>query len=190
MSTHDDVLNDSCVKWSLEIARYARERNPARFFRLCEDATYVQACFVHMQFLEVRSSLAEIQSAFFQMVTNCVVESGNTSCLLSALGSQAVRQAQASMLFQRKNSLAVAELREHLLLDSDEDVISWFTTYKLPFENDNGKLMLDKLPPLAGRGPGADVSHRFLQKARGTLADGNSICKLHKLWFTTVSLHL
>lgn len=87
--------------------------------------------------------------------------------LLSAFGLQAVRQSQASMLFQRKNSLAVAELREHLLLDSDQDVISWFTAYKLPFENYNGKLMLDKLPPLAGRGPGADVSQRFLQKARG-----------------------
>lgn len=55
VSIHDDMATEPCVKWSLEISRYVRERNPARFFRLCADATYVQACFVHMQFLEVRS---------------------------------------------------------------------------------------------------------------------------------------
>lgn len=71
------------------------------------------------------------------------------------------------MLFQRKNSFAVQELRQYLLLDTDQDVISWLNAYKLPFEIDNGKLMLDKLPPLAGRGPGAEMSQQFLQKAQG-----------------------
>lgn len=76
---HDDVLTESCVKWSLEIARYARERNPARFFSLCKGATYVQACFVHMQFLEVRLFLMETHCEFSHMVAIEVDESGNTS---------------------------------------------------------------------------------------------------------------
>lgn len=71
------------------------------------------------------------------------------------------------MLFQRKNSFAVQELRQYLLLDTDQDVISWLNAYKLPFDIDNGNLIVDKLPPLAGRGPGAEMSQQFLQKAQG-----------------------
>lgn len=72
------------------------------------------------------------------------------------------------MLFQRKSSTRIEELREHLLLDSDEEVFNWLNAYKLPFSENNGKVVLDKVPPLAGRGPGANVSQRFLAKAQGS----------------------
>eukprot|EP00892_Ulva_mutabilis_P005341 jgi/Ulvmu1/3179/UM015_0220.1 len=131
MDMPNDIAANPCVKWSLEISRNARERNPARFLHLCEDATYVQACFVHWQFIEM------------------------------------VRQSQVAMLFQRKNSISVPELRDHLLLDTDEEVFRWLHAYNLQFSDDDGKLLLDKVPPLMGRGPGAGVSQQFLRKALG-----------------------
>lgn len=64
----DELISDPRVKWSLQMSRYARESNPHRFFRMCEDATYVQTCFLHLKLLEVCHVVA---SSCFEIVKTC-----------------------------------------------------------------------------------------------------------------------
>jgi len=77
------------------------------------------------------------------------------------------------MLLQRKTCLSADELREHLLLDTNEQLLHWLTAYKVTFEIHNDKLILDKIPPLSGRAPGADVSMQFLNKSQGMTLTAN-----------------
>jgi hypothetical protein len=58
-----EVLSDSSVRWALAVVLTMQQRNYARFLKLLQASTYVQACFVHMVFLEVRFNWAGCTSA-------------------------------------------------------------------------------------------------------------------------------
>lgn len=58
LSTPDDVLSDPGVLWALAVVDAIFQRNYVQFVKHLQIATYVQACFLHMLFLEVRTSSA------------------------------------------------------------------------------------------------------------------------------------
>ena len=52
----EDILADPSVLWALAVVDAIEDRNYVQFVKLLLTATYVQACFLHMLFLEVWSS--------------------------------------------------------------------------------------------------------------------------------------
>jgi hypothetical protein len=54
-STPDDVRSDPAVRWALAVVQAINQNNLCQFDSLLQVATYVQACFLHMLFLEVRT---------------------------------------------------------------------------------------------------------------------------------------
>lgn len=54
----EDILADPSMLWALAVVDAIEERNYVQFVKLLLTATYVQACFLHMLFLEVWTSAA------------------------------------------------------------------------------------------------------------------------------------
>lgn len=56
MQLSEAVLSTPAVMWALEVSRAVREGNGVAFFRLLQQATYIQSCLCHLLFFEVRAA--------------------------------------------------------------------------------------------------------------------------------------
>lgn len=62
LNTPEDIVSDPRVRWALAVVDAIQQFNYVQFVKLLQTSTYVQACFLHMLFLDVRSYSPQIGS--------------------------------------------------------------------------------------------------------------------------------